>query len=255
MSDVQQSLRLGKLPARQGAVRLKLADYVDKTVLPTPSATFGHDGAVRAWQMLANDSLGDCVIAGGLHETMLWTQNGSSLVSVSDAAAIKNYSAITGYNPKDPNSDQGTDMQVAASYRRKTGLVDANGKRHKIAAYLAITPGDLQEHLLAMYLFGAVGIGINFPASAMTQFNAGKPWTVVKGSKIEGGHYISGVARRSGRIVIVTWGKEQPMDDAFLAKYNDESYAYVSEEYLKAGKSPEGFNATQLIADLAAITK
>ena len=209
---------------------------------------------ISDWEMLANDTVGDCVIAGGMHETMLWTANGSTQASVSTAAAIKNYSAITGYDPKDPSTDQGTDMQAAASYRRKTGLLDAAGRRHKVGAYLSIDPGDLEQHFLAIYLFGAIGIGLRFPDSAMGQFHAGQPWTVVKRARIEGGHYVSGVARRAGELIVVTWGREQVVDPAFLAKYNDESVAYVSTEYLRKGRSPEGFDADQLNADLAEIT-
>jgi hypothetical protein len=251
--------RLGKLPARPDAVKLKMTRYLVPAELPKPPANFGHDAVVGNWQMLGNDTVGDCVIAGGLHETMLWTANGSVEATMSTAAAIKNYSAITGYRPSagpvgDNPTDQGTDMQVAASYRRRKGLVDAAGKRHKVGAYLAIDPGDLEQHFLAIYLFGAIGIGLNFPDSAMTQFRAGQPWTVVNGAKIEGGHYVSGIARRGGNLIVVTWGREQVVDAGFLAKYNDESIAYVSAEYLRAGKSPEGFDADQLNADLAAIT-
>ena len=252
-------LRLGKLPARPDAVQLKMTRYLIPATLPTPPAEFGHDAVIADWEMLGNDTVGDCVIAGGLHETMLWTANGSVEATMSTAAAIKNYSAITGYRPSagpvgDNPTDRGTDMQVAASYRRKKGLVDAAGKRHKVGAYLAIEPGDLEQHFLAIYLFGAIGIGLNFPDSAMTQFRAGQPWTVVNGAKIEGGHYVSGIARRGGNLIVVTWGREQVVDAGFLAKYNDESIAYVSAEYLRAGKSPEGFDADQLNADLAAIT-
>src|SRR6478752_3721205 len=248
-------LRLGKLPARPDAVQLKMTRYLIPATLPTPPGEFGHDAAIADWEMLGNDTVGDCVIAGGLHETMLWTVNGSVEATMSTAAAIKNYSAITGYRPSagpvgDNPTDRGTDMQVAASYRRKKGLVDAAGKRHKVGAYLAIDPGDLEQHFLAMYLFGAIGIGVKFPASAMAQFRAGQPWTVVKNSKIEGGHYVSGVARRGGELIVVTWGREQVVDPAFLTKYNDGSIAYVSAEYLRKGKSPEGFNAAQLKADL-----
>lgn len=247
-------LRLGKLPAREGAVTLKLATYLEPARLPAPPAQFGHDGQVASWQMLANDRIGDCVIAGALHETMLWTSIGSSEIAVSDDAAIKNYEAIAGYDPADPSTDQGTDVAAAASYRRKTGLLDAHGKRHKVGAYLALTPGDVQEHLTGLYLFGAVGIGVRFPQSAMQQFHDGQPWDVVAGSPIEGGHYISAVARRDGRIVVVTWGREQPMTDAFLQTYNDESYVYLSAEYLHQGKSPEGFDLAQLRSDLSAVT-
>ncbi len=244
-------LRLGKQPARPGAVSMKFLTYVDRAALPAPPVQFGHDHGVGHWKMLGNDTVGDCVIAGGLHETMLWTHNGSTTAPTDKAAAIANYSAITGYNPDDPSTDKGTDVADAASYRRHTGLVDADGTHHLVVAYLALTPGDVQEHLQALYLFGAVGIGLEFPSSAMDQFRDHQPWDVVPGATIEGGHYVSAVARRDGQLVVVTWGREQPMTDAFLEKYNDESYVYISAEYLKAGASPEGFDLAQLRADLS----
>lgn len=243
--------KLGKLPARPDAVKFSFSDYVT-TKLPTPPKTFGHETLVSDFGMLGNDTVGDCVLAGGGHETMLWNKAAHRDVPFSTANTIGDYSAITGYDPKDPNTDQGTDMELAAKYRRTTGLADANGSRHKIGAYLKLTPGNLNEHLLAAYLFGAVGIGIKFPGSAMDQFNAGKPWSVVKASTIEGGHYIPFVAHRKN-IVVVTWGKCQQMTSGFFKKYNDESLVYISEEFLTNGKSPEGFDMAALQADLAAL--
>lgn len=245
--------KLGKSTARPDAVKLKLTDYIDKVVLPKPPKSFGHETGVRLWSMLGNDQFGDCVWAGAAHETELWNAEAGRQVTFTDKAVLSDYTAVTGFNAADPNTDQGTDMQVAASYRRKTGIVDADGKRHKIAAYLSITPGNLAEHKLALYLFGAVGIGIKFPVSAMTQFNAGKPWAVVKGASIEGGHYIPLVAYRSAHLECVTWGKVQPMTAGFLKAYNDESVAMLSEEMLTNGKTPEGFNLAALQADLVAL--
>jgi hypothetical protein len=247
-------MKLGKTPARADSVSFKLARYINTSVLPTPPATFGHEQAVAAtaWGMLGNDNYGDCVWAGAAHETMLWNAERDQTVAFDPTHVLSDYSKVTGFTPDDPSTDKGTDMQVAASYRRKTGVVDDAGKRHKVAAYLAITPGDLQEHLIAAYLFGALGLGIEFPGSAMDQFNDGKPWDVVHGAKIEGGHYIPLVAKREN-LEIITWGKLQEMTPAFFEKYNDESVAYVSREMLTANKSPEGFDLAQLKADLAAV--
>lgn len=247
-------LKLGKTPARLGAVKLKFETYADTSALPKVPKSFGHEGLIADWGMLGNDQVGDCVLAGGGHETMMWTKEGGVPVQFSTANTVKDYSRITGYNPADPNTDQGTDMQAAASYRQKMGLADANGKRHKIGAYLALRPGDLNQHLLAAYLFGAVGIGIEFPSSAMDQFNSGKPWSIVRGSKIEGGHYVPVVAHR-GNLVVVTWGRTQQMTTTFFKKYNDESVVYLSPEMMVSGKSPEGFDMTSLMSDLQAITK
>jgi len=194
-----------------------------------------------------------CVWAGAAHETMLWNAMARKTVMFTDAGVLSDYSAVTGFNPRNPASDQGTDMLEAASYRRKVGVLDGGGKRHKVAAYLGITPGDPVEHAVALYLFGAVGLGIEVPSSAITQFNVGKPWDVAKRSSILGGHYIPLVAKRNNMFSCVTWGRIQPMTMKFLQKYCDQSIVYVSEEMLTNGKSLEGFDKATLLADLNAL--
>lgn len=239
-------LKLGKKPARPEAVKFKLSSFVDFSKLPKPPAKFGHENLVADYQMLGNDNYGDCVFAGAAHETMIWNACAGKKVTFTDKSVLSDYSAVTGFNPADPNTDQGTDMKEAASYRRTTGILDANGNRHKIAAYLSIAPGNLLEHYVAMYLFGAIGIGIQFPSTAMDQFNKHKTWSVVKGSSIEGGHYLPLVAKRKS-IQCITWGAVQGMTTGFFGKYNDESIALISEEALVGRKSPEGFDYDKLI--------
>jgi hypothetical protein len=250
-------LPLGKKPARSGSVKLRLNDFIDKSALPKVPRTFGHEQLIgpTSWGMLGNDEYGCCVWSGAAHEHMMWSREGSAKdARFKTANVLSDYSAATGFDPHDPNSDQGTDMQKAADYRLKTGIIDASGKRHKIGAYLALDPGNHHDLFLAVYLFGAVGIGIEVPSSVFDQFNAGKPWDVVPGSTIEGGHYIPFVAKRTN-FGVVTWGRLQAMTPRFLAKYNDESVAYVSEEILTKGKSPEGFNRDGLLSAIAALKK
>ena len=107
--------------------------------------------------------------------------------------------------------------------------------------------------LLAAYVFGTLGLGITFPDSAMAQFNAGQPWTVVPGSTVEGGHYVPYLARRGAMSVVATWAKEQYVDDHFTVTNNDENVVYLSAEFLAGGKSLEGFDLDQLNADLATL--
>jgi hypothetical protein len=249
------ALKLGKTPARRGAVKFKMMTYLKKPELPTPPQIFGHQKLIGAsWGMLGNDNYGDCVWAGAAHETMLWNKEAGTSASFNNKGVLSDYSAVTGFKPNDPSTDNGTDMQQAASYRRKTGVLDSKGKRHKVGAYLALPPGDIDQLALAIYLFGATGIGIKFPNSAMDQFNAGKPWDVKAGAKIDGGHYIPGLGRdKNGNIIVVTWGKLQLMTPAFYKKYCDEVVAYVSKEALKGDTSPEGFKYAQLVSDLNAL--
>ena len=114
----------------------------------------------------------------------------------------------------------------------------------------------MNEHVEAVYLFGFVGIGILFPDYAMDQFNKGEPWDVVQHQPApEDGHYIPIVGMENGNFVVVTWGRKQLMTPAFFKKYNDESVVYLSEEYLKAGKSPEGLDVAALQADLSQVVR
>lgn len=239
-------LKLGKKPARPEAVKFKLSSFVDFSKLPKPPAKFGHENLVADYQMLGNDKYGDCVWASAAHDTMLWNAAAGKKVEFTDKSVLSDYSAVTGFDPSKPDTDQGTDMKEAAAYRRTTGILDAHGNRHKIDAYLSITPGNLLELYAGMYLFEAVDIGILFPSSAMDQFNAGKAWSVVSKSPTEGGHCISLVAKRK-YIECITWGKVQPLTTGFFSKYCDEVICYVSKEMLTNNKSPEGFDAEGLI--------
>jgi len=255
-------LRLGKRPATHDPRDLQYAHLRDETVKIRVPAHFGHYRAVQQWQMLGNgpdDSVapgfggaGDCVFAGGDHETMLWTAEGGNPATFTGKQAIADYSAVAGYVLNDPNTDQGTNVRDALNYRRQTGLIDANGHRHQLGAYVALEPGNYDQLMEACYLFSAVGIGIEFPSSAMGQFDAGKPWTVVAGAQVEGGHYVPVMGRTSATYIeVVTWARVQKMSRAFYEKYCDEAWALLSPELLSGGKSPEGFSLAQLQADLA----
>lgn len=248
-------MKLGKRPASSDPRDLKFATYLDATVLPTPPAKFGHQDAFPAagWGMLGNDQYGDCVWAGAAHETMVFDKLGGTSVAFDPHAVLSDYSACTGFNPNDPNSDQGTDMRKAAGYRRSTGVIDRAGKRHKIAAYISLTPGGITHTLQAAYLFEAVGIGIQFPSTAMDQFNAHKPWDVVAGAKIEGGHYVPLLGADATYLYVVTWGQVQRMTHRFFTKYCDEALVYLTQEDLRGGKSVEGFDLAQLRSDLSAL--
>lgn len=256
-------LALGKAPARPDAVKLKLSNYLNTSVFPTPPDSFGHEYTVPNWGMLGNDSVGDCVFAGAAHETKAWNASVKKNILFSDQSVLSDYSAVTGYTPTDPNTDQGTDMEQAAKYRRTTGVLDATGNRHRISAYIALTPGSLPELWAAMWMFEAVGIGVKFPRSAMDQFHQGKPWDPVPDSPIEGGHYICGLGRRKvkklfrwqDRIKIVTWGFVTELTTQFYQDFNDESFAYLTDENLSisSGKTLEGFDIATLRQDLAKV--
>lgn len=242
--------KLGKLPARKNSVDLRLRDYLKLSKLPIAPPKVTHQDEIVDWGMLGNDLYGDCVWAGAGHETMAWNKTAGKDVTITTGNALAAYTAVTGFNPNKHDTDNGTDMAKAAAYRQKTGISDANDNKHTVTAYLSITPGNREEVKQAIYLMENVGIGIEFPSSAMTQFNNGKPWTVSTKSPIEGGHYVPALGYDGDYIYVVTWGKVQKMAWAFFDKYNDESIVYLSDEMMIGDKSVEGFDLAQLQTDL-----
>jgi hypothetical protein len=209
--------------------------------------------------MLGNDDWGDCAWAGAAHETMLLTKEAGHPATFTTASVLSDYSVATGFDPNagppDHNkTDRGTNVRAGLTYRRHTGIVDGQGQRHKIGAFVRLDTGNLEHIYQAMYLFQIVGIGISpFPDSAMEQFHAGEPWDVVPGSPAKDGHYVCCIAKRQS-IEVVSWGALQQMTEAFFEKYCDEAWTYVSSENLRAGVDPEGFKLRELRADLKALS-
>lgn len=249
-------LHLGKAPATKDSRDLKFAAYRTSS-LPTVPATWGYDNIYpkNGWGMLGNDEYGDCVWAGAAHEHMLMNLVAGHPVTFTTKGVLSDYSACTGFNEADPSSDQGTNVRDSLNYRRNTGIVDSKGARHKIGAYLAldvdrIHNGDFAEMDEAAYLFGAVGLGVQFPQSAMDEFNDGKMWSYVAGSPIEGGHYIPLTAKRK-HLEIVSWARVVGAGQRFLEHYVDEAWAIVSPDFLTAsGETVAGFDLGQLNSDL-----
>lgn len=247
------TFKLGKLPATPDRVKLKFASFLNKPVLPTPPASYSHTALVTSdWGLLGNDQYGDCVWAGGGHETILWNSEAGKTVQFSTENTLSDYAAVTGFDPNEPWTDAGTNMADAASYRRKTGLLDADGNRHTVAAYLAIESGNLDEIKQALYLFGVVGIGIVVTGDQQTQFANGQPWDVTD-AQPEGGHYVPVVGYDENYFYVITWGKVQPATPAFIQKAMDEGFVYLSDESLENSKNIDGFDDATLKADLSGL--
>jgi hypothetical protein len=249
--------KLGKQEARPRKSDFKFSDFAASIRLPTAPSRFGHENAYRDWQMLGNDRYGDCVWAGAAHEHMLLNKVVHRLdVTFSDDAVLGDYAAATGFDRNDPSTDRGTNVHEALAYRRTQGIADAEGRRHRIGAYVALDPRNWEHLEQAAYIFGAVGIGFRFPDSAMRQFANGEPWSPVRGSTIEGGHYVPvvGSLHSATEASAVTWGRPQAFTVAFYEQYNDEAWVYITKEELRGdGTGLHGFDVEKLNAYLAAL--
>lgn len=268
-------LKLGLRPHTPDPRDLHLVNYFDhRAALKGPEASsagdslpaaFGHGDLVAEgeWGVLGNDRVGDCVFAGAAHETLVLGREGEHKPHFDEGTVLGDYSALTGYDPADPSTDQGTDMRAAAQYRRKTGIEDSGyltpkepePSRHRIGAYLWLERGDVDQFWAALHTFSVAGIGYELPESAEQQFSEGKPWDVVRGSPIAGGHYVPAIGRRSGGFIdAVSWGKRIAITPRFYQRYMTAGLVYVSASVLDdSGHTPEGLDRKQLLADLKAL--
>lgn len=233
--------------------KLKLVNYLAPN-LPKPPLTFGH-GRLIAPMMLGNDQVGDCAIAGSIEEIRLLNAERGVTVPFTTATALRNYSDITGYDPRNPDTDQGTDMADLYRYRQHVGIIDDAGQRHTLSAYVGLTPGNWDELVQALYLFQVAGIGIQCPDYLQDQFAHGGPWTPLRGRHdIVGGHYIPAVARSGNSIDILTWGRSIKMTKAFYQRFSNVAVVHFTDEMLNVnGKTIDGVDRAALLADLNAL--
>jgi hypothetical protein len=208
-------------------------------------------GGPNNWGALGNDQYGDCVEADEGHYLMLRTANASSIVVPTTEQVLALYSAETGFNPNDPNTDQGTDETGDCQYMVSTGLLG-----HKASATGMVDPTNMALMRWCIQLFGACKIGLNVPQSAIDQFNAGQPWAQVPDDGgIAGGHDVPLVRYYAdGSFDCITWGQRQRILPNFLAPsagYLEEAHALLFPDFITStGNTPAGFNLTMLIADL-----
>lgn len=271
------TLHLGKLAATYDHRDLQYAALKATVGLPQiPKPHGGYGSTFSNWGMAGNGPVdaddhslpaswteahqgaGDCTIAGPAHEAMEAHHNARSAVPTFSAkACLEDYIILTrqsngeAYDPVTGSGDTGLNVRDVLNYRQKTGLQDDTGATHKIGVYVAVEPTNLTDLWEALWLFEAVGIGIEFPESAMNQFNAGQPWSVVPGAQIDGGHYIPLVGHPTENVwTCVTWGRRQTMTPQFIQKYCDEAWCYITAERYNAvtGKTLEGYKDADLEA-------
>lgn len=249
-------LLMGKRPAQPGAISWRYGDFFDRQKLTKPPLVFGHVWNDTKIDMDGNDQAGCCVWSTFAHLVQCMQRGiGAPEAPFTAQSVLSDYSAVTGYNGK-PETDHGTYVKDGASYWRQTGIVDGDGKRHKIEVYVDIRINDPDELFQAAHDFGGVALGLQMPDSAVEQFEQGKPWTVPFRKTIVGGHAVALVGRNSsGHAIIATWNGIIAATPEFLRTFVDECVAFISLEYLDArGINPRGYDRAELQRRLALLS-
>lgn len=241
---------LGKLPVRTDVRTLSLARYVDPNVLPPPPATFAETARVGSWPMYANDRLGDCTTAAAGHMIEAWTAaaRGEAVV-ISEQSVVDAFEHVKRVDPL--TGEEGAVELEVLQYWRKQGIGG-----HRIGAYARVSVHTRRLVETGAWLFGGLYIGLQLPLTARDQdvwdWTGSLAGDAKPGSW--GGHAVDIVGYDAQALTIVTWGRLKQMTWAFWDRYCDEAYCIISEDFLAAGRAPNGFDLAALNADLALVT-
>lgn len=244
--------QMGRLPNDPSKPRLSLGKHLSAESAPTSVDWYSK---VSGWGVLGNDWLPDCVCAGQAHALLsLSTYASDHPIRMTEQETVTLYSALSGWvQGSDPASAPGLVVQDALNYWRTSGI-----QGHNIVVFAAVDITRLADVRTATAYLGCTFVGINFPNSAMRQFDNGQPWDVVgSDGGIDGGHLVllTGYNEQDNTYTCVTWGQTQVMTEAFWTKYVEECWAVITPEWVESsGSTPSGLDIYGLGEDFTRAT-
>lgn len=236
--------RLGKLPPKFDKRTLRLASFVDLDTIAKPPVrhtlskhVVAHPG-FSAWGMMVNDLKGDCTCAGIGHARQVWTAYGSPILHTpSDESIIALYNEVNG------GVDEGANMLDVLN---KMLVSPTALENDTIIGFVAASAQNDRLTRLCHFLFGGVYVGVNLPQNAQDQ----KVWELKPGNGEEpgswGGHAIWMVDYDAFGPTYITWGALQKASWEWHRRYCDEQYGVLDDDWLKVGRSPQGFRIRAL---------
>lgn len=242
------SVRLGRkrVAARKPAPRL--AAYLDhrRAAAAVPEAVdYAAKAAASLNRTYLNDRFGDCVVAGKYHAAGVWTANdGPAAAVATDREVYETYQRVCG------PGDNGCVITDVLDHFRDRGL-PFNGVTHTIDGYVSLDWTNGLEVQVALYLFGALAVGINLPEA----WTRAAVWDVTD-SPVVGGHDVTAVGYDATGVYVSSWGRVYRMTwPAFRStRFVEELYAMLSPDWYGSDRlAPCGLDAATLKADLAKI--
>jgi hypothetical protein len=245
---------LGKRAPKR-APALRLSDYLTG-VVPAHPVWVDYLASMHGnWQMLGNDTYGDCVAVTWantrrLVSTVLGTPYYPTLQQV--------YKIYETQNPGFPGEDNGMDIQTLLEYLTKTAGPDGA----KIVGFAAVDYSNPDEVKAAIDIFGSVWTGIEVLDSNMTEFQDNEPWTW-SNSPVDGGHSIitggygnvsSDTGALAGDEKFITWAQETSFTDGFWSEAVDECWVVIWPEMLGNKEFVAGLDMTTFAADYESLT-
>lgn len=232
----------------------RLRNYLRASLPPPPaSCDYSKLAASVLANIYGNDTLGDCVIAGGYHVVGTETGNAGDLFTASSAQIIADYSAIGGYIPGDPATDQGCDEPTALNYWTSHGF--ANGT--KLLGWLSVDATNKTELMQALDLFENLYFGLELPDAWISPFPSGNGFVWDVGTPDpNNGHCVIGYGYNATGVLIDSWGMLGTITWAAIAALCTQAaggavYTLCTPDQLAKGATaaPNGVAWADLISD------
>lgn len=255
-----------KLPGKHRP-RIRLSNYIDMFVIPPspPSVDYSAPAMSVIQNLEGNDSLGDCVLAEEAHFIGVQTGNAGQLYSYTVAQTVAAYSAIMGYVPGNPATDQGTDPIVCMNYFVQNAYADGT----KLDGYAEVDATNQAEVQFAINAFGNLKMWVGLPDAWISTFPSsnGFVWDVAP-ANANNGHCIGSPSYNSPRVVgsnnqgvqVMTWGLIGTVTWAALASLFSDAgggglAVRVTPDWVikNSGKTPSGFAFSDLVNDFNSI--
>ena len=231
-------------------------------VAPMPARAIADRWEHKAIELLhdpaGNDTVGDCTCAAMAKLSVAWSHNAGDMAYWPSMTplAIGLYERATGYNPADPNTDQGAELTDILTFVQKNG-VDTAG-RGKGVQWVSVDATKPDEVAKAIDIFGGVYTGVNLSPDWLNNPVEGGVWDVGAPGNPMYGHCVAAFDFNEQGVIINSWGLFITVTWSAFARYwaanaGGEVFTIVSPEWISAATqtSPSGMNAAQLSADLA----
>jgi hypothetical protein len=238
-------VKLGRRRPKARPQCLRFGAYFDavKAAPPPTIVDYAAKAMASIEKVYLNDTYGDCVIAGKYHAEGVWSANDlGSAVLGTDQEVYSAYETICG------PGDNGCLITAVLDYFRDKGLT-FSGAIKKIDGYVSVDWTNRLEVQVALYLFGAITIGINLPQA----WTSNAVWDVTS-TPIVGGHDVTCVGYDDQGVQVASWGRIYTITwTAFLSStWLEEAYVMLAPDWYGNDRlAPSGVDADTLRNDLA----
>ena len=246
--------QLGRRPrVRTIAAHLAMVRFAAlvKSLPPPPPGPLGRAQFIAAGLVWLNNVIGDCTAAAKANFLTLWAAANGIALQITDAEVQAFYSGSCGYNPADPSTDQGGNMDAVAAYFKSVGLAG-----YKADASVVVDPRDRDHVKHAVNRYGGCDMGLALPITAQTQ----AVWDLdaTAGANAEpgswGGHDAMVFDYNDTGPIFRSWAEDIQATWLWFDAYADEGIAYFNRSlWAPNGTAPCGISADELAAELALV--